>query len=69
MPGRGLGPAEVRIGDSSIMLADHCEESPSRSPTVLDGSSVAIHLYMENVDSGFARTVAAGAISLREPTH
>ena len=54
--------AEVRIGDSRIML---CDEMPQMkgwlAPPSLGGTTVALHIYTEDVDSLFQRAVAAGA--------
>jgi len=43
------------------MLGDNCEEGPARDPQSLGGSSVGLHLYVEDVDALFAQAVAAGA--------
>lgn len=60
--GQSVMHAEIRIGDSAIMLAD---EFPGggcgASPTTLKGSCVCIHLYVDNADALFNRAVAAGA--------
>lgn len=61
MPSGDIGHAEIMIGDSRIMLADPCEEFNFRSPKALGGSSVAMHVYVEDVDKLFAQAVAAGA--------
>jgi uncharacterized glyoxalase superfamily protein PhnB len=60
-PGGLIGHAELQIGDSLIYLADEWPEGGSRSPRSLKGSSVVIHLYVDDVDSRFQRAVAAGA--------
>lgn len=60
-PGGEIGHAEIRIGDSIIMLADSCEEAPLRSPSGLGGTAIGLHVYVENVDALFAQAVAAGA--------
>ena len=60
-PNGTIGHAEIRIGDSTVMLSDPCEEGPMRSPQVLGGSSVGLHLYCEDVDALFARALEAGA--------
>jgi PhnB protein len=61
MPGKDgtVGHAEVRIGDSMIMLADAQAEHPAR-PTMLA-------LYVKDVDATYQRAIAAGATSIREP--
>lgn len=63
--GGEIGHAEIRIGDSAIMMADPCETSAFRSPEALGGSSVGLHIYVEDVDTLFARAVNAGAKVVR----
>ncbi|MGO9006068.1 MAG: VOC family protein [Beijerinckiaceae bacterium] len=53
--------AAIRIGDSTVMLADEFPNWGSFGPKSLKGSPVVIHLYVENVDEFVARAVAAGA--------
>jgi len=56
-PDGRIGHAELRIGDSLIMLADASAEHPAM-PCML-------HVYVEDVDAAFQRALAAGATSLR----
>ncbi|MCB1662128.1 MAG: VOC family protein [Pseudomonadales bacterium] len=60
-PNGDIMHAEIKIGDSAIMLAESCEESGFRNPKKLEGTSVGIHLYVENVDEIFSRAIEAGA--------
>jgi PhnB protein len=60
-PGGMIGHAELQIGDSLIYLADEWPQGSSRSPQSLKGSSVVIHLFVDDVDSSFKRAVGAGA--------
>lgn len=60
-----VGHAEIRIGDSVIMLADEHPTLGYRGPRSLGGSAVSIMLYLEHVDDVFARAVKAGAKSQR----
>jgi uncharacterized glyoxalase superfamily protein PhnB len=53
--------AEVRIGDSIIMLADEFPEFGSLSPQTTGGSGTGLHIYIEDVDAAFDRAVKAGA--------
>jgi PhnB protein len=59
--------AELKIGDSIIMLADECpphpghEENCVSSPETLKGSTVNFFLYVENVDEFVTHAAAAGA--------
>ncbi|HEV3182333.1 MAG TPA: VOC family protein [Steroidobacteraceae bacterium] len=64
-----VGHAEIKIGDSVIMLADEHPNMGYRSPRALGGSSVSILLYLEDVDAVFARAVKAGAKALRPVTN
>lgn len=60
-PGGKIGHAEIKIGDSVIMLADEAPEMNARSPQSFGGSPISILLYVEDVDAVFNRAVAAGA--------
>lgn len=55
--------AEVRIGDSPIMLAEHFEFRgvSAKSPNAGGGSSMHVYLYVPDVDALFAQAIAAGA--------
>ncbi|HSF46952.1 MAG TPA: VOC family protein [Burkholderiales bacterium] len=60
-PDGKVGHSELTIGEALIMLADEYPEMDFRSPASLGGSSVVIHLYVEDVDAFCERAVAAGA--------
>lgn len=64
-PDGRVGPAELQIGDSRIMLADEFPEMDFRSPTSLGGTPVHLHLYVEDADAVVQRAVAAGARIVR----
>jgi PhnB protein len=57
--------AEIRIGDSRIMMADEHPELQALSPKTIGGSPVSIHLYVEDVDAAVERAVKAGATLVR----
>ena len=59
-PGGKIGHAEIRIGDSPIMLADEFPEMGYKSPQTLGGSPVSIMIYVDDVDSVFKQAIAAG---------
>lgn len=63
MPGQGgkLLYAEIRIGDSRIMLKDEFPEWGSKGPRANSPTPVTIHLYVDDADAVFQRAVAAGA--------
>src|SRR5262245_45607556 len=54
-PGGKVMHAEIKIGDSIVMLADEFPEMGFRGPQALGGSAVGICLYVEDVDALFAR--------------
>jgi PhnB protein len=60
-PDGTLGHAEIKIGDALIMLADEYPAYGNLSPKTLGGSSVRLHMYVEDVDAFFEKAVAAGA--------
>jgi PhnB protein len=65
MPGGKIGHAEIRIGDSNIMLADEFPEMGVRGPQALGGTSVSLLLYVDDVDARVEEAVAAGATVVR----
>lgn len=52
--------AQVKIGDSMLMMGGATAECPAMS--------AGIYLYVEDADAWHARAVAAGATSLMSPT-
>ena len=65
LPNGQLGHAELKIGDSPIMLSDEAPEWDARSPQSIGGSPVTISLYVDDVDSVVPTAVAAGAKLVR----
>jgi PhnB protein len=61
LPDGRVGHAEIRLGDSLIMLADEFPEYGGKAPETLGGSPVNIHLYVDDVDGFFKKALAAGA--------
>lgn len=59
-PGGKIGHAEIKIGDSPIMLADEFPEMGYKSPQTLGGSPVSIMIYVDDVDTVFKQAIAAG---------
>ena len=60
-PGGKIGHAELRIGDSRVMLADEYREMDFLGPLSRGGSAVHLHIYMPNADRVVERAVEAGA--------
>jgi PhnB protein len=53
--------AELKIGDSIIMLSDEFPAFNCLSPQAIGGSSIGLHIYLDGVDAAFDRAVKAGA--------
>ena len=60
-PDGQIGHAEIKIGDSPIMMADEFPEMGYKGPQTLGGSPVSLMIYVEDVDTVFNRAVEAGA--------
>ena len=60
-----ISHAEIRIGDSVVMLADTGPGAMCSGPRSLGGSTVGLMIYLENVDTVFSRALKAGGKSLR----
>jgi PhnB protein len=67
-PGDKIGHAEIKIGDSVIMLADEHPEMDARSPTHYGGSPISLMIYLEDVDKRFKQAIAAGGTETRPVT-
>ncbi len=59
--GKGIMHAEIKIGDSSIMLCDEFPNCGGMSPTTAGGSTGSVYLYLDDVDSVYHKAVSAGA--------
>jgi PhnB protein len=64
-PDGKIGHAEIRIGDSPIMLADEFPEMDARGPTAYGGTPVSLMVYVADADATYRRAIAAGGKELR----
>jgi PhnB protein len=64
MPDGNIGHAELRIGDSAIMLGTPCDQGPLSNPQ--QAVSIGLHLYVTDVDQSFRQALDAGAQSVSE---
>ena len=55
-----VGHAEIKIGDSPIMLADEFPGMGYVSPKTLGGTPVSLLIYVDDVDTVFPQAIAAG---------
>ena len=65
--GQKVMHAELKIGNSMVMLADEAPEMGARSPQAVGGTPVHLLLYVRNVDRTFKRAVKAGGRVVEEP--
>ena len=60
-PNGQIGHAEIKIGDSHIMLSDEHPEVGIYSPQHYGGSPISVLIYVENADATVNAAVGAGA--------
>lgn len=53
--------AELKIGDSNLILSDEFPDMNSLSPSTIGKSPVSLYLYVENADDTFSRAISEGA--------
>jgi PhnB protein len=53
--------AEIRIGDSVVMLGDEWPDGPTQAPSRLGGSTAALFVYTDDVDTLWQQALDAGA--------
>ncbi len=63
--GDKIGHAEIRIGDSFVMLSDEWPEYGKLGPKARGGATSSLMIYVEDVDAAFERALAAGATEER----
>jgi PhnB protein len=66
--GDKIGHAEIKVGDSHVMLADEFPDMGHLGPNARGGTTVSLLLYVDDVDSAFPKAVAAGATEQRPVT-
>ena len=62
-----LAHAEVKIGDSHVMLADEFPEMGFLGPLKRGGATASLMIYVPDVDAAYAQAIAAGAREERPP--
>ena len=67
-PGGRIGHAELDFGGTTLMLCDEYPEYGIRRPDPTAGTSVTLHLHVDDADAVIARALAAGATLLRPAT-
>jgi PhnB protein len=67
-PHNKIAHAEIKIGDSIVMLSDEFKEMGGVSPKTLGGSPCATFLYVEDVDKTFKAAIDAGGTVKMPPS-
>ncbi len=60
-PGGKIGHAEIKVGDSVVMLADEFPEINFHSPQTVGGPSSHFMIYVDDVDASVEQAIRAGA--------
>jgi PhnB protein len=66
-PGGRIGHCELEFGAAVVMLSEEYPELHCLGPQSIGGTSVSIHLHVDNCDELLGRAVAAGGTLVREP--
>jgi PhnB protein len=66
-PSGRVGHAELDFGGMTLMLADEFPEYGIKGPRTIGGTSVTLHLHVENADETIRRAAAAGGEIEMEP--
>ena len=64
-PGGKIGHAEIKIGDSPVMLADEYPDMGFKGPESLGGTPVSLMIYVDDVDKIYPQAIAAGGKEVR----
>jgi uncharacterized glyoxalase superfamily protein PhnB len=66
--GKSIINAELKIGDSIILLSDEFPMGKCRSPKSIGGSTAMMHIYTEDADRVFNQAISAGAAAIMPVT-
>ena len=67
-PGGRIGHAELDFGGTTLMLSDEFPEYDIKGPQTLGGTTLGIHLHVDDADEVLRRAVAAGGSVVRPAT-
>lgn len=67
-PGGRIGHAELDFGGAIVMLSEEYPELGFVGPETIGGTSMSIHLHVDDCDAAIRRAVSEGAELIREPS-
>jgi PhnB protein len=67
-PSGRVGHCELLFGQATLMLSEEYPEHGLLGPQSVGGTSVTLHLHVDNADAMIDRAVAAGATLVRPPS-
>jgi PhnB protein len=67
-PSGRIGHAELQLGPSVLMLSEEYPEMGIVGPQTVGGTSMDVHLHVDNADAFMAKAVLHGAVVVRPPT-
>ncbi len=67
-PGGRIGHAELDFGCTTLMLADEFPEYGINGPAAYGGTTVTVHLHVDDADAVIKRAAEAGATVEKEPS-
>jgi PhnB protein len=59
--------AELKIGDSILMLGEECPEMQNKSAESFGGSPISLNIYLADADAAYKKAVSAGAKGVKPP--
>jgi PhnB protein len=65
--GDKIAHAEVRIGDSHVMISDEWPDMGLLGPKARGGATASLMIYLEDVDAAWEKALAAGCTAERPP--
>jgi PhnB protein len=67
-PSGRIGHAELAFGEATVMISEEYPEYGILGPQSIGGTSVSIHLHVDDCDAALERAVSLGATLVRGPT-
>jgi len=67
-PSGRIGHVELELGDITLMLSDEFPEYGIHGPETVGGTTMSIHLHVDDADAAIQRAVEAGATLVRAAT-